>query len=152
MVDDDNVFGTCCSSRTVYNNLSGCSSFCSLRVIFLSGQIDATVCHAPHSRVPLAHLLHLAQLKLFSSLSFTRSVSATLSLYAFILAYPAQSLSMIVLILSRHSLLCGLIALPCDASAACKMNMTLETLFISILKKAGTVKMRANVTTNLCTN
>ena len=35
----------------------------------------------------------------------------------------------------------------------CKMNMTLETLFfISILKKVSRVKMRADVTTNLCTN
>ena len=34
----------------------------------------------------------------------------------------------------------------------CEMNMTLETLFISMLKKAVTVKMRADVPMNLCTN
>ena len=45
-------------------------------------------------RDPLAHTLHLFQLELFF-LSFTRSVSATLSLYAFILALPVMVLSMI---------------------------------------------------------
>ena len=50
-------------------------------------------------------------------LSVTRSVLATLSHYAFILAFPVQVLSKIVLISSRLSLLCGSIALPCDASA-----------------------------------
>ena len=40
-------------------------------------------------------------------LSFTRSVSAILSLSAFILAFPVKILSIIVLIRSRHSLLCG---------------------------------------------
>ena len=45
-------------------------------------------------------------------------VSAILSLYAFILAFPVKVLSMIVLIRSRHPSLCGFVALPCDASAA----------------------------------
>ena len=52
-------------------------------------------------------------------LTFTRSVPATLS---FVCTHPCffrqSSLSMIVLIRSRRSLLCGLIALACDASAA----------------------------------
>ena len=52
-------------------------------------------------------------------LSLTRSVSATLSLlYACTLAFPVKVLPMIVLILSRHSSLCGFVAFPCDASAA----------------------------------
>ena len=51
-------------------------------------------------------------------LHFTRAVSATLSLRAFILALPVKVLSIISLIRSRHSLLCGFVALPCDASAA----------------------------------
>ena len=52
------------------------------------------------------------------SSSFDRSVSSILSLYAFTLALPVKVLSIIVLVRSRHSLLCGLIALPCGASAA----------------------------------
>ena len=40
----------------------------------------------------------------------------------------------------------------CRGKRICKMNMTLETPFLSILKKAVTVKMRADVTTNLCTS
>ena len=48
-------------------------------------------------------------------LSVTRCVSAILSLYAFIF-FPVKVLSMIVLILSRHSSLCGFVAFPCDAS------------------------------------
>ena len=52
------------------------------------------------------------------SFSLTRSVSATLSLYAFIFAFPVKILTMIVLILSRQSSLCGFVAFPCDASAA----------------------------------
>ena len=51
-------------------------------------------------------------------LSLTCSVSAILSLYAFILAFHVKVLSMIVLILSLHSSLCGFVAFPCDASAA----------------------------------
>ena len=51
-------------------------------------------------------------------LSLTRAVSAILSLYAFILVFPVEVLSMIVPILSRHSLLCGFLAFPYDASAA----------------------------------
>ena len=39
-------------------------------------------------------------------------------LYAFILALPVKVPSSIVLIRSRHSLLCGILAHPCDASAA----------------------------------
>ena len=79
--------------------------------------VEPPSAHYLCSRVPWAHLLHLAQLELFF-LSFNRSVSAILSLYAFILAFPVKVLSMIVLIRSRHSSLCGFVAFPCDASAA----------------------------------
>ena len=48
-------------------------------------------------------------------LSLTRSVSAILSLYAFILAFPVKVLSLIILTLSRHSSFYGFVALPCDA-------------------------------------
>ena len=68
--------------------------------------------YVPLSRVPRAHLLDLAHRALV--LSFTRSVSATLSLNAFILIFSVKVLSMIFLIRSRHLLLCGLIAHPCD--------------------------------------
>ena len=44
-------------------------------------------------------------------LSFTRSVSAILSLYAFILAFPVNVLSIIVLIRSRQSSLCVVLSL-----------------------------------------
>ena len=50
-------------------------------------------------------------------LSLTHSVSAILSLYAFILPFPVKVLSMIVLILSQHSSLCGFVAFPCDATS-----------------------------------
>ena len=51
-------------------------------------------------------------------LSFTRAVSAILSLYVFILGFTVNVLSMVFLIRSRHSSFCGFVAFPCDASAA----------------------------------
>ena len=51
-------------------------------------------------------------------LSCTRSVMATLSLCALILAIPAAVLSTIVLVCSQHSWFRGFVILPCDASAA----------------------------------
>ena len=72
--------------------------------------VEPPLAHHLCFHVPWAHLWHLSQLE--------RSVSAILSLYAFILALPVKVLSMIVLILSRHSSLCGFVAFPCDASAA----------------------------------
>ena len=100
----------------------GCLSFCPLRAGFLR-------CHRQmrqHVEPPPA----ISSIPRFLGtspaprptralfLSRTRSVSAILSLYAFILAFPVKVLSMIVLILSRHSSLCGFVAFPCNASAA----------------------------------
>ena len=102
--------GASCSNRTVFLNLSGflfiCClpssfanvdiiSFCSFRVVFLLRQMRPHVDppSAPHSPVPPAPRSTRAL-----SLSFTRSVSATLSLHAFILALPVKVPSTMVLI------------------------------------------------------
>ena len=107
----------------VFLNLSGCSSLAASEPLFptwmplilfsscwfsviaslFPGSIDTSP--APRSTRALF-------------LSFTRSVSSILSLYAFILAFPVKVLSMIVLIRSQHSSFCGFVPLPCDASAA----------------------------------
>ena len=82
-------------------------SFCSIRVVGLPRQMRTHV--DPSSLFPDSRGTSPAPRStrtLF--LSFTRSVSATLSLRT--LAFPFKILSMIVLICSRHSLLCGLIA------------------------------------------
>ena len=80
---------------------------------------------ATRVRMSIRHLLlvrgfhrHIPRSTRADFLSFSRSVSAILSLYAFILAFPVKVLSMFVLILSWHSSLCGFVAFPCDASAA----------------------------------
>ena len=80
-----------------------CLSFCSRRVVSRLRQMRPHVDPppAPQSRAPQVHPLHIFLLELFF-LSVTRSVSATLSLYAFILAFPVKGLSIIVLIRSRH--------------------------------------------------
>ena len=85
----------------------------------LSSSPDATECRSaicssfPGSlSTSPAHLFVRAHV-----LSFNRSVSATLSLYAFIVASPVKVFSIIVVIRSRHPLLCGFIDFPCDVSA-----------------------------------
>ena len=140
MVEDDDVFGADCWNRTVFLNLSGCSSSAAsdpllpiwMSLIMFSSCLvspDVTRQRRPHVDLPSAPQprfqvfhrnipLHLAQRDFFSSLSLALD-SATLSLHAFILAFSVKVLSIIFLIRSRQSLLCGfLIALPCDASAA----------------------------------
>ena len=102
MVEDDDVFGSfllesysrpqfvrfffICCLRSPFANVD-ILSFCSLRVVFLLRQMR------PHSPVPPAPRSTRAL-----SLSFTRSVSATLSLHAFILALPVKVPSTMVLI------------------------------------------------------
>ena len=119
-----------CSNRTVFLYLSGCSSPASgpvdvsHSVLFVLVLYDVT---ARCVRMSNRHLLVISvsmgtspaprsTRALFVSL--TRPVSAILSLYAPILTFPVKVLSMIVLILSRNSSLCGFVAFPCDASAA----------------------------------
>ena len=53
---------------------------------------------------------------------------------------------------STHAPPCSINQDATKLTLPCEMYMTLETLFISILKKAVTVKMRADVPMNLCTN
>ena len=131
--------GASCSNRTDFLNLSGCSSFTvsdPLWPMWTSLILFSSCCFsssqmrphvdppsAPHSQVPETHPLCTSRSSRASFLSFTRSVSAIRSLYALILAFPVKVLSMIVLIRSRHSLLCGLITLPCDARAAQPDNL-----------------------------
>ena len=91
----------------------------SVLFVFFSSSPDATACRSDISSsfpgsmdTPPAPRSTRA---LF--LSFTRCVSATV----FVCIHPGfsrQSSSLVVLIRSRHSLLCGLSALPCDTSAA----------------------------------
>ena len=124
MAEDDDVFGASCSNRTVFLNLTGCSSCyqCGRLILFSSFCLVLATC----DRMSIRHLLlvpgfhkHISCTSFqSSSFSFTRSVSATLSSYAFILAFPVKVLSIFVLVRSQHSLLCGFVALPCDASAA----------------------------------
>ena len=86
----------------------------------LSSSSDATACRsAICSSLPGSISTSPAPLSTRGMfLSYARSVSATLSLCALILSFPVKVLSIIVLIRSRHWLLCGFVALPCDASAA----------------------------------
>ena len=61
-------------------------------------------------------------------LFLTRSVSAILSLYAFILAFSVKVFSMIVLIRSRHSSECGF----CRSSMRCKRRTAWTTSSVSV--------------------
>ena len=98
--------------------LCGSISFCFRRVVSRPRQLRPHVQPPPtHSRVPWAHPLHSLHTRALF-LSFTRSVLAILSLYVFILDLPVKILSIIVLIRSRHSLLCGVVAHSCNVSAA----------------------------------
>ena len=125
------------SDRTVVLNLSGCSSPAASDPLFptwmsliptsscwfslMLSPPDASACRtttcssalfpgstgtspAPRSTQALFH-------------SFTRYVSAILSFSHSSLLFPSK-FSMIVPILSRHSLQCGFLAFPYDASAA----------------------------------
>ena len=92
-------------------------SLYSLRVVSLPRQMRPGRMSIRHPLLVPKFQRHISCTSLNSS-TFPLAVSATLSLYVLTLAFPVQVLSMIVLIRSRHSLLCGLIALSCDASAA----------------------------------
>ena len=105
--------GPSCSNRTVFLNLSGCSSPAASAPLFANVDVSHSVlfvlgflkCHRqmrPPVEPPDAHHLcfqvpqaHPLQARF---LSFTRSVSAVRSLYALILAFPVKVLSMIYLI------------------------------------------------------
>ena len=133
MVENEAEFEGSCSDCTVFLTFSGSSSgvvsdprlplWMSL-VLFssfcVSSSPDATACRSTICS-PLLGSISTPPAPLStraSFLSFTLCVSATLTLYAFILAVPVKVLSIIALIRSRHSLLCVVVALPCDASAA----------------------------------
>ena len=92
----------------------GCLSLCSRRVVSRPRQMRPHVDPASAPRSTGTSPAPLSTRALF--LSFTRLCLSD-SMYAFILALPVKVLSIIGLIRSRHSLLCGLIALPCHASA-----------------------------------
>ena len=102
---------------------SRCISFCSRRVVSVLARLRPHVDppSAPQSQVPWAHFPAPLSSRALC-LSLTRSVSATLSLYAFIFALPVKALSTFVKIRSRNSLLCGFVALPCDVSAAIRVE------------------------------
>ena len=80
----------------------GCPSLCARRVVSRPRQMR---------RMLIRHLLFIPkfyryialQLFLLEPYVFTHSVSSTLSLYAFILAFPVKALSTAVLIRSLHS-------------------------------------------------
>ena len=97
----------------------GCLSLCPLRVVSLPRHMRPHVAppSAPHSWGSTSTSPAPRSTRALFLL-FTRCVSAILSLYASILAFPVKVLSMIVLSRSRHSSSCGFVALPCDASAA----------------------------------
>ena len=135
--EDAAALGASCSNRTVFLTLSGCSSLAASDPLLptwmslilssscwssLMSPPDASACRTAIGSSSLFPGSLGASPALRSTrslfLSFTRSVSAILSLYAFILAFPVKVLSMIVLIRSPHSSLCGFVVLPCDASAA----------------------------------
>ena len=89
-------------------------SICCLRSSYVVMALVLARC----DRTSMRHLLLIYGFHRALFLSFTRSVSATLSLCVFILDFPVNVLSMIGLIRSLLSTLWGLVALPCDASAA----------------------------------
>ena len=130
--EDAAALGAPCSNRAVFLNLSGRSSpaasdplWPTWMSLILSSSCGFSLMAPPDAS---ACRTAICSSSLFSGtlgtspaprstrallLSFTRSVSAFLSLYAFILAFPVKVLSMIVLTRSEHSSLCGF-----DASAA----------------------------------
>ena len=135
--EDDDALGASCSNGTVFLNLSGCSSLAASNPLLPTWMslIPFSSCWFSVVSLPDASACRTAicssSLFLGSTstspaprstralfFSFTRSVSAILFLYVFILAFPAKVLSMIVLIRSWHSSSWGFVALPCDASAA----------------------------------
>ena len=117
-----------CSDCNVFLNLSSCSCAVSdpLLPMWLSLIMFSSCClsssrrlyvdrpPALQSRAPSGHPLHLFLLELFS---FLHSLSQRLylCLHQFL---PCPSKILSILILFRHSLLCGFVTLPCDASAA----------------------------------
>ena len=112
----------------------GCLSFCSRRAgcLWCMSPPDASACRTAicSSSLFLGSIgtppAHRSTRTLF--LSFTRSVSAILSLYAFILAFPVKVLSMIVLIRSRHFVLMWF----CRSSMRCKRSTTRTTSSVSV--------------------
>ena len=59
--------------------------------------------------------LFLLKLFLFPSLALSQRLSLSVCIDS---RLPVKVLSIIALILTRHSVLCGFVALPCNASAA----------------------------------
>ena len=110
--EDDDAFGASCSNRYVFLNLSDCSLFpvsdpllpTWTFLIMFPSCVSSSPPSAPRSQVDTFPAPRSTRARF---LSFTRSVSAILSLHAFILVLFVKVLSMIVLLRSRHSLLCG---------------------------------------------
>ena len=127
MVEDDDVFGASCTNLTVFLNLSGCSS-CAVSDPLLpmwmflirfssccfSSSPHATACRSAicssllgfHRHIPRASL-NSSSFPLFHSLCLGDSCPCVHSS----LLFHVKVLSIIVLIRSRHSLLCGLLLL-----------------------------------------
>ena len=146
--EDDDALGTSCSNHTVFLNLSASSSLAASDpllptwmslILFSSCRVfcDVTArCVRMSNRhlliisvpvFPYARPLHLAQLELFASLSLDLSQRFCLCMH-FILAFPVKVLSMIVLIRSPHSSLCGF----CRSSMRCKRSATRTTSSVSV--------------------
>ena len=130
--EDAAALGASCSNRTVFLNLSGWSSPVASDPLLPTWMslILPSSCWFPldvTARCVRLSNRHLLIISVFTGtirtspaprstralfFSLTRSVSVILSLYALILAFPVKVLSMIVLIRSRQSSLCGFVAFP----------------------------------------
>ena len=135
--EDADAFGASCSNRTVFLNLSCCSSLAASGSLWLTwtslilfsscwlsmmSPPDASACRTAtcsSSVFPRSSGTSPAPRSIRALLfSFTRSVSAILSLHVSIVASPVKVFSSIVLVRSRNSSWRGFVAFPCDVSNA----------------------------------
>ena len=132
MVEDDDVIGASCSNRTVFLTLSGCSSWAvsdpllSMWIALLMFSPSFSLSRRmrshvdpPSALVPGFHK-HIPYTSL-NSTSFPLIHSLCLGDSVFVCIHPCFSRQGSLknrFDSSRHSLLCGLTVLLCDASAA----------------------------------
>ena len=135
MLEDDDEFGATCSNRTVFLHSVKLFFLCRLRHFFTIEDVPHSVLVVLSSilarcdRMSICHLLFTSGFHRYipctsfcsRSFSFFHSLflndPLSVCIHSFILALPVEVLSSIALIRSRHSLVCGCVALPYDASA-----------------------------------